>query len=89
MRDFYLAYPDLGQPLAPDILSPKIFQTLSGKFPRPWSHYVKLHLVKSIEAQSFYGVGINSEADRPVGKVFHAETVHPTFNLKTPLDMQL
>jgi predicted nuclease of restriction endonuclease-like (RecB) superfamily len=54
MRAFYLAYPDLGQPLSPDTLSPEIFQTLSGKFPLPWSHYVKLLSVKSFEARSFY-----------------------------------
>jgi predicted nuclease of restriction endonuclease-like (RecB) superfamily len=54
MRAFYLAYPDLGLPLSPDTLSPEIFQTLSGKFPLPWSHYVKLLSVKSIEARSFY-----------------------------------
>ncbi len=54
MRAFYLAYPDLGQPLSLDTLSPEIFQTLSGKFPLPWSHYVKLLSVKSIEARSFY-----------------------------------
>ena len=49
MRAFYLAYPHLEQGL-----SPEIFQTLSGKFPLPWSHYVKLLSVKSPEARAFY-----------------------------------
>lgn len=54
MRAFYLAYPYLEQGLSPEILSPEIFQTLSGKFPLPWSHYVKLLSVKSPEARVFY-----------------------------------
>jgi len=54
MRAFYITYPDLGQPFSPDTLSPEIFQTLSGKFPLPWSHYVKLLSVKSPDARTFY-----------------------------------
>jgi len=54
MRAFYLAYPYLEQALSPEALSPEIFQTLSGKFPLPWSHYVKLLSVKSPEARNFY-----------------------------------
>lgn len=54
MRAFYLAYPQLEQGLSPETLSPEIFQTLSGKFPLPWSHYVKLLSVKSPEARAFY-----------------------------------
>lgn len=54
MRAFYLSYPDLEQSLSTEIFSPEIFQTLSGKFPLPWSHYVKLISVKSPEARSFY-----------------------------------
>lgn len=54
MRAFYLTYPALGQPLPSPDLSPEIFQTLSGKFPLPWSHYVKLLSVKSPEARAFY-----------------------------------
>ncbi|HEY9628042.1 MAG TPA: PDDEXK nuclease domain-containing protein [Coleofasciculaceae cyanobacterium] len=54
MRSFYLTYPHIGQSFPPEKLSPEIFQTLSGKFPLPWSHYVKLLSVKSAEARSFY-----------------------------------
>ena len=54
MRAFYLSYPDLEQSLSTEIFSPEIFQTLSGKFPLPWSHYVKLISVKSPEARAFY-----------------------------------
>ncbi|MCU0566812.1 MAG: PDDEXK nuclease domain-containing protein [Oculatellaceae cyanobacterium Prado106] len=54
MRSFYIAYAHLGQALSQDALSPEIFQTLSGKFPLPWSHYVKLMSVKSAEARAFY-----------------------------------
>lgn len=54
MRAFYLTYPHLGQSFSADNLSPEIFQTLSGKFPLPWSHYAKLLSVKSPEARSFY-----------------------------------
>ncbi|OUC15350.1 MAG: hypothetical protein B0A82_07545 [Alkalinema sp. CACIAM 70d] len=54
MRAFYLAYPLLGESLSLDLISPEIFQTLSGKFPLPWSHYVKLLSVKSLEARAFY-----------------------------------
>jgi predicted nuclease of restriction endonuclease-like (RecB) superfamily len=54
MRAFYLTYPHLGQSFSSETLSPEIFQTLSGKFPLPWSHYVKLLSVKSPEARAFY-----------------------------------
>jgi len=55
MRAFYLAYPhNIGPTFSTDALSPEIFQTLSGKFPLPWSHYVKLLSVKSPEARAFY-----------------------------------
>jgi predicted nuclease of restriction endonuclease-like (RecB) superfamily len=54
MRAFYLVYPHLNLALSPDTLSPEIFQTLSGKFPLPWSHYVKLLSVKSADARAFY-----------------------------------
>lgn len=54
MRAFYLTYPELGEALSPDMISPEIFQTVSGKFPLPWSHYVKLLSVKSPEARAFY-----------------------------------
>jgi predicted nuclease of restriction endonuclease-like (RecB) superfamily len=54
MRAFYLTYPHLGPADPLEALSPEIFQTLSGKFPLPWSHYVKLLAVKSPEARTFY-----------------------------------
>lgn len=54
MRAFYLTYPHLGQSFSAETLAPEIFQTLSGKFPLPWSHYVKLLSVKSSEARAFY-----------------------------------
>lgn len=54
MRAFYLTYPNIGQPFSSKMLSSEIFQTLSEKFPLPWSHYVKLLSVKSPEARSFY-----------------------------------
>lgn len=54
MRAFYLTYPHLGQSFFAETLAPEIFQTLSGKFPLPWSHYVKLLSVKSPEARAFY-----------------------------------
>lgn len=54
IRGFYLTYPDLGLPFSPEALSPEIFQTVSGKFPLPWSHYVKLLSVKSPDARQFY-----------------------------------
>jgi DUF1016 N-terminal domain len=54
MRAFYIAYPNIEQSLSPETISPEIFQTLSGKFPLPWSHYVKLLSVKSAEARTFY-----------------------------------
>ena len=54
MRAFYLVYPHLGASLSPETFSPEIFQTLSGKFPLPWSHYTKLLTVKAPEARAFY-----------------------------------
>lgn len=54
MRAFYLNYPHLGESFSPEKISPEIFQTLSGKFPLPWSHYAKLLSVKSPEARTFY-----------------------------------
>jgi predicted nuclease of restriction endonuclease-like (RecB) superfamily len=54
MRAFYITYPNIEQSLSPETISPEIFQTLSGKFPLPWSHYVKLLSVKSAEARTFY-----------------------------------
>lgn len=54
MRAFYLTYPEKGQALMIQSTSPEIFQTVSGKFPLPWSHYVKLLSVKSSEARAFY-----------------------------------
>jgi len=54
MRAFYLAYPAISEPLSGQFDDPAIFQTLSGKFPLPWSHYVKLLAVKSPEARAFY-----------------------------------
>ncbi len=54
MRAFYLAYPHAGESIQPESLSTQIFQTLSGKFPLPWSHYIKLLSVKSAEARQFY-----------------------------------
>ncbi|MBA3924129.1 MAG: DUF1016 domain-containing protein, partial [Nostocaceae cyanobacterium] len=52
MRSFYLTYPDAAQSSSGETAS--IFQTLSGKFPLPWSHYVKLLPVKNSEARAFY-----------------------------------
>ncbi|MER3435850.1 MAG: DUF1016 domain-containing protein [Leptolyngbya sp. ERB_1_1] len=52
MRSFYLAYPDAAQPGSGGVVN--IFQTVSGKFPLPWSHYVKLLSVKDPQARSFY-----------------------------------
>lgn len=54
MRAFYLTYPHIERSLSLETISPEIFQTLSGKFPLPWSHYVKLLSVKSLEARTFY-----------------------------------
>lgn len=54
MRAFYLTYPNLELSLSAATPSSEIFQTLSGKFPLPWSHYVKLLSVKSAEARAFY-----------------------------------
>lgn len=45
MRAFYLAYAQAIQPAASEELA-SIIQTLSGQFPLPWSHHVKLILVK-------------------------------------------
>jgi predicted nuclease of restriction endonuclease-like (RecB) superfamily len=54
MRAFYLTYPNLDLSLSAATPSSEIFQTLSGKFPLPWSHYAKLLSVKSAEARAFY-----------------------------------
>ena len=54
MRSFYLTYSERGSDISPDLEVLEIFQTLSGKFPLPWSHYVKLISVKSEEARQFY-----------------------------------
>ncbi|MDY6937295.1 MAG: PDDEXK nuclease domain-containing protein [Cyanobacteriota bacterium] len=54
MRAFYLTYPDAQQSLPGWEDTAEIFQTLSGKFPLPWSHYVCLLSLKSDEARSFY-----------------------------------
>lgn len=53
MRSFYLTYPDM-LPGGLEWRRSDIFQTLSGKFPLPWSHYVKLLGVKKPEARTFY-----------------------------------
>ena len=53
MRAFYLNYSHLGA-ASLDTNDPEIFQTLSGKFPLPWSHYVKLLSLKSADARTFY-----------------------------------
>ena len=53
MRSFYLTYPKM-LPDRLDWTQPEIFQTLSGRFPLPWSHYVKLLGVKGSEARAFY-----------------------------------
>ena len=53
MRAFYLNYAHL-RAEALDTNDPEIFQTLSGKFPLPWSHYVKLLSLKSADARTFY-----------------------------------
>jgi hypothetical protein len=51
----HLRFPHLGRSAdSPETFSPEIFQTASGKFPLPWSHYVKLLSVKSAEARTFY-----------------------------------
>ncbi len=54
MRAFYLTYPDIKQPFSPATFSSEIVQTVSGQFPLPWSHYVKLLTVKSPDARQFY-----------------------------------
>ncbi len=54
MRAFYLTYPEKGQALTMQSASPEIFQTVSGEFPLPWSHYVKLLTIKSPDARAFY-----------------------------------
>lgn len=56
MRSFYLTYPNISEPLAGQFDEPDIFQTLSGKFSLPWSHYVKLLSVKAPEARVFYEI---------------------------------
>lgn len=53
MRAFYLAYAQTIQPTASEELA-SIIQTLSGQFPLPWSHYVKLISIKDPQARSFY-----------------------------------
>jgi len=53
MRAFYLAYAQVIQPTASEELA-SIIQTLSGQFPLPWSHYVKLISIKDPQARSFY-----------------------------------
>ncbi len=53
MRSFYLNYAHL-ESESLDTNDPEIFQTLSGKFPLPWSHYVKLLSLKSADARAFY-----------------------------------
>ncbi|MBD2093231.1 DUF1016 domain-containing protein [Microcoleus sp. FACHB-1515] len=54
MRSFYLTYPTISEPLVGQFDDPDIFQTLSGRFPLPWSHYVKLLSVKAPGARAFY-----------------------------------
>jgi hypothetical protein len=64
MRAFYLNYAHLeSEALEPN--DPEIFQTLSGKFPLPWSHYVKLLSLKSADARTFYEQRLATAADRP------------------------
>lgn len=53
MRAFYLAYAQGIQPTASEELA-AIIQTLSGQFPLPWSHYVKLISIKDSQARAFY-----------------------------------
>ncbi|NEP11623.1 MAG: DUF1016 domain-containing protein [Symploca sp. SIO2C1] len=54
MRSFYLTYSNVLQTLSEHSGTEEIFQTVSGKFPLPWSHYVQLLSVKSNEARDFY-----------------------------------
>jgi predicted nuclease of restriction endonuclease-like (RecB) superfamily len=54
MRQFYLTYPNILQPLSSQIDPLEIFQTLSGKFTLSWSHYIKLLAVKDPQARAFY-----------------------------------
>lgn len=54
MRAFYLAYPNQGLDIQFASKASDIFQTVSEQFPLPWSHYVKLLSVKSLEARAFY-----------------------------------
>jgi predicted nuclease of restriction endonuclease-like (RecB) superfamily len=53
MRAFYLAYAQVLQP-ASSADAASIIQTLSGQFPLPWSHYVKLISIKDPQARAFY-----------------------------------
>ena len=79
MRSFYLTYPDAAQPLSGEATN--IFQTLSGKFPLPWSHYVKLLSVKNPEARAFYEVEALRggwsvrQLDRQVSTQFYERTL--------------
>ncbi|GAP99719.1 hypothetical protein NIES2104_62850 [Leptolyngbya sp. NIES-2104] len=79
MRAFYLTYPDAAQPLSEEATN--IFQTLSGKFPLPWSHYVKLLSVKNPEARAFYeaealrGGWSVRQLDRQVSTQFYERTL--------------
>lgn len=79
MRSFYLTYPDAAQSLSGEATN--IFQTLSGKFPLPWSHYVKLLSVKNPEARAFYeaealrGGWSVRQLDRQVSTQFYERTL--------------
>lgn len=53
MRAFYLNYQNAVAEV-PDADLATIIQTLSGQFPLPWSHYVKLISVKDLQARAFY-----------------------------------
>jgi predicted nuclease of restriction endonuclease-like (RecB) superfamily len=53
MRAFYLAYAQ-ALPETTSEETTAIIQTLSGQFPLPWSHYVKLISVKNPQARAFY-----------------------------------
>lgn len=54
MRAFYLAYPHRRFEFRLESNCSEIFQTVSEQFPLPWSHYVKLLSIKSLEARAFY-----------------------------------
>lgn len=53
MRSFYITYADVLVEF-PTQSSSEIIQTLSGLFPLPWSHYVKLASIKDSQARFFY-----------------------------------